>query len=134
MIRIHLLSLIILLPVQLFAQSENQVDQLSVERSAILKKIDSLEMRLVEIDDLLSKMKPEDKLKAMTTKYGKNKGKMIANGKVWNSISTEMALDSWGEPEKVQRTELSSGSTEKWTYPGGRYLFFKNGRLEGWKE
>lgn len=129
-----LLFFLLGLPVQLLAQYENQVDNLSLERSEILKKIDSLERRLVEIDELLTNVKPEDKLEAMISKYGKNKGKLIATGKVWVSISPEMAIDSWGEPEKVQKSEVSSGLTEKWSYSDGRYLFFKNGRLESWKE
>lgn len=122
------------LPFQLHAQNENKVDNLSLERSAIIKKIDSLERRLVEIDEILTNAKTENKLEAMISKYGKNKGKLIANGKVWVSISAEMALDSWGKPEKIQKSEVSSGLAEKWSYSDGRYLFFKNKRLESWNE
>lgn len=129
-----ILVTILLSSANLFAQQVDDVDQLSMERNKILQMIDSLEQRLNEIDALLTKVSPEDKLEAMISKYGKNKGKLIANGKVWTSISPEMAIDSWGKPEKIQSSEVTSGTTQKWTYPNGRYLFFKNDRLESWRE
>lgn len=126
-----LTMILFLVPIYMNAQS---IDQLSEERTTILQLIDSLEQRLNEIDIQLTKVNPEDKLEAMISKYGKNKGKLIASGKVWASISPQMAIDSWGEPEKIQKSDLSNGTTEKWTYPEGKYLFFKNGRLESWKD
>lgn len=115
-------------------KQDNNIDDLVREREVIIKNIDSLENRLEEIEALLTAIGPENRLEAMISKYGKNKGKMIADGKVWTSISFEMAIDSWGEPEQVQKSKLSSGITEKWSYPDGKYLFFKNGRLQSWKE
>ena len=133
--KLFLSSLIIMGPFWVAAQHADQdVKQLSQERAVVLNMIDSLENRLTEIDDLLSITSPEDRLAAMQAKYGKNKAKMIAEGKVWPGISYEMAIDSWGEPTDKKTTLLTTGSTEKWNYPEGRYLFFKNGRLETWKD
>jgi len=130
-----LLGILFLIPLLGQAQIQDKdIEQLIGERTAILQKMDSLERRLQEIDAMLTQVNPEDRLEAMISKYGKNKGKLIASGKVWGSISFEMARDSWGEPDDIQRSEVSSGSTEKWMYPDGKYLFFKNGRLESWKE
>ena len=89
---------------------------------------------VTEIDQQLSQVSPEEKIEAMISKYGKNKGKLIANGKVWPTISYDMARDSWGEPEGIQKSTLSSGDTQKWSYSDSKYLYFKNGRLENWKE
>lgn len=111
-----------------------KVEDLSNEKELIYQLIDSLENRVSEIDGLLSQVDPEDRLEAMITKYGKNKGKLIASGKVWPTISHEMARDSWGDPASIQKSDLSTGSTEKWSYSENRHLFFKNGRLESWKE
>lgn len=115
-------------------QSDKNIDHLIKERSSIIQIIDSLEKRLEDIDAQLSQVNSEDRMEAMKAKYGKNKGKLIAGGKVWVSISFEMAIDSWGEPSDVQKTTVSSGITEKWIYPDNRYLFFKNNRLDSWKE
>ena len=109
-------------------------EKLADERESITQIIDSLENRVKEIDGLLSKVNPENRMEAMISKYGKNKGKLIAGGKVWPTISHEMAKDSWGDPASIQKSDLSTGSTEKWSYSDNRYLYFKNGRLESWKE
>jgi hypothetical protein len=132
--RILLLCLILYSPEIIAQQGTSNVDKLSQERSIIIQKIDSLENRLKEIDHLLSLISEDDKLEAMVSKYGKNKGKLIAEGKVWISISFEMAIDSWGEPINKQKTIVSVGTTEKWNYPDSRYLFFKNNRLESWQD
>ena len=130
-----LFKVCILLPFAAYAQQgDTDLYEIAKERTVIVQKIDSLEKRLSEIDDLLAQVNPEDRLEAMVSKYGKNKGKMIASGKVWVSISFEMARDSWGAPSNIQKSLVSSGPTEKWTYPEGKYLFFKNGRLESWRE
>ena len=130
-----LVLILLFLPFFIKAQQTDQnIDQLTKEQSTIIQMIDSLEKRLEEIDEQLSQVNSEDRLEAMKAKYGKNKGKLIAGGKVWVSISFEMAIDSWGEPTDVQKTTVSSGTTEKWLYPDNRYLYFKNGRLDSWKE
>ncbi len=127
--------MILALPGVLCAQGQTQNSKkLSNERELIYQLIDSLENRVSEIDGLLSQVDPEDRLEAMVTKYGKNKGKLIASGKVWPTISHEMARDSWGDPARIQKSDLSTGSTERWSYSKNRYLFFKNGSLESWKE
>lgn len=36
----------------------------------------------------------------------------------------------WGEPESVNRTITSWGVSEQWVYGDGRYLYFRNGRLD----
>ena len=134
MVRI-LVLMFLFLPFFIKAQQpDKNIDHLIKERSSIIQIIDSLEKRLEDIDAQLSQVNSEDRLEAMKAKYGKNKGKLIAGGKVWVSISYEMARDSWGEPTDVQKTTVSSGTTEKWIYPDSRYLYFKNGRLDSWKE
>ncbi len=129
------LILLLTAPILSIAQQEVQnPEQLTAERTEILNKLDSLNTRLTEINKLLKITLPEERLAEMKAKYGKNKGKMIADGKVWSSIDYQMALDSWGEPLEKKTTHLSNGTTERWNYSNGRYLFFKNGRLETWKD
>ena len=130
-----LIIVFLILPGVISAQNHTQnTGMLTDERITIMQIIDSLENRVAEIDLLLSQVDPEENLEAMISKYGKNKGKLIANGKVWSTISHEMARDSWGNPENIQKSTLSTGNTEKWSYSDHRYLYFKNGRLESWKE
>ena len=129
------LILLIAAPLVGNAQQDVQdIEKISKERTEILLLIDSLNTRLTEINKILKVQSPEDRLAEMKAKYGKNKGKMIADGKVWSSIDYQMAVDSWGEPINKKTTEISGGTTERWNYPNGRYLYFKNGRLETWKD
>ena len=130
--KILILCLIVYSPEIIAQQGTSNVEQLSKERTIIIHNIDSLEKRLKEIDQHLSLISEEGKLEAMISKYGKNKGKLIAEGRVWTGISFEMAVDSWGEPINKQKTTVSNGSTEKWNYPDKRYLYFKNERLDSW--
>ncbi len=130
-----LLIVLIVTPLLSYAQQDAQeIEQITKERKEILAMLDSLNTRLGEINKILKVTSPEDRLAEMRAKYGKNKGKMIADHKVWSSIDYQMAIDSWGEPLEKKKTELSNGSTERWNYANGRYLFFKNGRLETWRE
>jgi hypothetical protein len=99
------------------------------------QKIDSLYERIDEIDKLLGQdFDKEERLEALIKKYGKKKGPMIAEGRVWVGVSPEMALDSWGKPDSKKRSEGSWGVNETWNYPGGKYIFFENGRLSKWKD
>ena len=130
-----IIPFLFIVPSVLFAQkAEKESEALRVEREKILSLIDSLEQRLIEIDKQISTSSGEDRVQRMIDKYGKNKGKMIAAGKVWTSISTEMALDSWGEPVDKQKSELNNLTTERWIYPDNRFLYFENDRLISWKE
>ena len=79
---------------------------------------------MTEIDQQLSQVSPEEKVEAMISKYGKNKGKLIANGKVWPTISYYMARDSWGEPERVDKNVEAWGTFTQWFY-GDVTFFFK---------
>lgn len=64
----------------------------------------------------------------------------IINGEIFRGMTTEQALFSWGRPDDIDAREGSWGTTEKWLYGvdsqghSYRYLHFKNGRLEDWKD
>lgn len=35
----------------------------------------------------------------------------------------------WGEPDTINTTTTSEGTSEQWVYGDGHYLYFRNGRL-----
>lgn len=57
--------------------------------------------------------------------YGIETFDKMLNGKVPVGITEEMVIDTWGKPEKINR----SSTGEQWVY-GSQYLYFKNGKLE----
>ena len=122
MLRLIFISLFLLISIFSFGQSNIEKEQLEKEKVMLQQKIDSINIRINEIDRLLSKeLSPEERLAMLIEKYGKKKGPMIADGRVWPTISQDMALDSWGEPERRNRSEVPSGVTETWYYPDGKY-------------
>ena len=64
----------------------------------------------------------------------------IIKGEVFKGMTTEQALLSWGRPDKTEQRSGSWGTVEKWLYgvdaqgSAFRYLHFKDGRLDDWKE
>jgi hypothetical protein len=64
----------------------------------------------------------------------------IINGEIFKGMTTEQALFSWGRPDQIDQKDGSWGSTEKWLYGvdsqgySYKYLLFKNGRLDEWKD
>jgi hypothetical protein len=109
------------------SESANQNATTSAQNDAAFSQTIDEELPPAQID-------PKERLEAMISKYGRKKGRMIADGKVWPTISFQMAKDSWGPPEDVQTTKIHGGATEKWIYSDSRYLFFKNGYLQSWRD
>lgn len=116
-------------------QTVGEPEQMKADKAAMQSKIDSLYEMIDEIDRSLGQdFDKEDRREAMIRKYGKKKGPMIAEGRVWIGLSQDMAKDSWGEPESRKKSEGSWGMNETWYYPEGKYIFFENGRLSKWKD
>ena len=127
--------LLILISFVAYAQSDQEKEALEKEKVALQHKIDSMHQRIDEIDLLLGQeFNAEEKRDALIKKYGKKKGPMIADGRVWVGVSPEMAIDSWGAPDSKKRSEGTWGVNETWYYPDGKYIFFENGRVAQWKD
>jgi len=55
----------------------------------------------------------------------------IEIGDVLLGMSMQTVRDcGWGEPEKRNRTITKNTIEEQWVYGGGRYLYFRNGKLQ----
>jgi len=68
-------------------------------------------------------------IKSKFGKYGSQIVQDIINKKIWIGMSSEMAVASWGEPERINKTVNADGVKEQWVY-GRDYLYFKSGLLE----
>lgn len=130
MIRITLLILLLIPSLLMAQQSKKEAKQLKKQQEKAVQPNDTLQL----IEKQTQVTSEEERVQKMIEKYGKNKGRLVAAGKVWTSISPEMALDAWGEPLKKQKSELNNMITERWTYPDGRFLYFENGLLHSWRE
>jgi hypothetical protein len=89
-----------------------------------------------EIATLFNNYDTKAKLAAkqrLVSKYGAKNAAMILEGKIWLGMTSAMAKESWGEPEKVNRTVGTYGQHEQWIY-GQTYLYFENGILKTWQD
>ncbi len=66
-------------------------------------------------------------------KYGAVNGLKIFNKRIWLGMTSAMALASWGDPNKVNRTVGKWGVHEQWVYDD-TYLYFENGKLTSWQD
>ena len=68
---------------------------------------------------------------AMIKKYGKINGTKIAKGLIWVGMSKKMCIDSWGEPNDINRSLRKDGVSEQWVYGinDPSYIYFENGIL-----
>jgi hypothetical protein len=48
-------------------------------------------------------------------------------------MTAEMATDSWGKPEAINRTVVSGLVHEQWVF-GSTYLYFENGILTAFQD
>ena len=98
-------------------------------------------------DSIAEKVKRENELKAqritvakrkaeLITKYGTTNAQKILDGKIWLGMTDEMARESWGIPDDINRTVGSWGVNEQWVYGeySRTYLYFENGKLTSWQD
>ena len=70
----------------------------------------------------------------LSKKYSPDVARNIADRKFWVGMTKEMAIDSLGEPDDINRTGRAGGVTEQWVYEGSLFLYFENGRLRSWQD
>ncbi len=143
-----LLVAIFILPLCNFAQSFNNLDSKSFERtrdSLLLNKnsflseqqqlkneIDSLKNISDELDEKISTTLEEIN-SIYKKKFGKEKANRIINKQIWKGMTEKMLRASWGAPDKIDKNVEKWGVFTQW-YFGDVTFFFKNGKLTDWEE
>jgi hypothetical protein len=91
---------------------------------SLQKEKEMAEKDLISIENALICSERKDSL---SIKYAKSKfKKTILKRKIEFGMTKQMVLDSWGNPDDINRMVGSWGAYEQWVY-GSRYLFFENG-------
>jgi len=70
---------------------------------------------------------------SLIKRFGKRNGEKIFKGVIWIGMTKEMALESWGKPEDINRTVSVLSVHEQWVY-GNAYLYFEGGILTSWQD
>jgi len=64
-------------------------------------------------------------------KYGTRIATQIYAGKIWKGMTSQMVLDSWGRPQKINRAITGNLTREEWIYKN-TWLFIDNNILVEW--
>ena len=75
--------------------------------------------------------KQVDRQAYLENKYGTAMASKMMAGKIWKGMTAEMILDSWGKPQKVNRTINVDLIREEWIYKNS-WLFIENNTLIEW--
>ena len=84
-----------------------------------------------QVSNIQTNNQAESRYSILESKYGTSIATRLYSGKVWKGMSTEMVTDSWGTPEKINRSISSSIVKEEWIYRN-TWLFFESDRLIEW--
>ena len=101
-----------------------------------------LTMQAVEekLHELFWFKKPTYRYRMNLRKYGKRTAKAIFNHELFKGMKKEAALESWGFPDKINKTQISGQDEEQWIYNDirnknkKRYIYIVNGLVDHWEE
>jgi 16S rRNA C1402 N4-methylase RsmH len=74
---------------------------------------------------------PQDRFTYLENKYGTNMANKLIAGKIWKGMDAEMASDSWGTADKINRIVSGNIVKEEWIFRG-TWLYFENNTLLEW--
>ncbi|MBL7471198.1 SH3 domain-containing protein [Robertkochia sediminum] len=77
------------------------------------------------------------KLEILTKNYGRETAQRIIRKTYWIGMTDQMARESLGHPQSVNRSKGSWGIHEQWVYRERNktlYLYFENGRLASYQK
>jgi hypothetical protein len=75
--------------------------------------------------------KQVDRRTYLDNKYGTSMAEKMIAGKIWKGMTAEMVLDSWGKPQKINRTINADLIREEWIYKNS-WIFLENNTLVEW--
>lgn len=73
----------------------------------------------------------DSRYEALESKYGSSMASRLYAGKIWKGMNSEMARDSWGAAERINRVINGNIIKEEWIYRS-TWLYFENNTLLDW--
>ena len=100
----------------------------ATERQKKLAEENALKKRNQEYQ-LRKKQEQTEFRKLMISKYGYEKGEIIADKQIAIGMTAEMVRDAWGRPLNTYRTTTSNGLSEVWCYNYKTRVYFFDGKV-----
>lgn len=72
-----------------------------------------------------------NRLAELQSRYDSRTAKSIYQRKIWKGMNTDMVIDSWGNPQQIDRTIIPDSVKEEWNYTK-TWLYFENDILISW--
>ncbi|MFM7486673.1 MAG: hypothetical protein ACKO13_07095 [Cytophagales bacterium] len=111
---------------------------LTLDGFTVRPRIATVVDTLLDTTYLAEKEKDEKLLKErnyrLKAKYGEAVFNKMRKGIPWLGMSSNIFLEMFGEPDKVNRTVTSSVIREQWVYRPNKYYYFENGVLKSWQD
>jgi hypothetical protein len=101
-----------------------------IEKNKIKAEIDQKRQ-----DEDLIIMRSKDKeaqYQKLVSMFGTEIADRIVIGSFWLGMTTDMAVESLGQPNEIIKTVSIYGTFEQWLYKSN-YLYFENGKLTSWQ-
>jgi hypothetical protein len=67
----------------------------------------------------------------LENKYGTRIAALLNAGKIWKGMSSDMVRDSWGNPQKIDKSYEGNLVKEQWIYKN-TWLYIENNTLADW--
>jgi hypothetical protein len=103
---------------------------------AVIDKTPANTIQTIQPQQVLPEAKPVQEQQSgrfsyLENKYGTNMAKRLIAGKIWKGMNAEMAKDSWGTAEKINRRSTGNILKEEWFFKN-TWLYFENNTLVDW--
>ncbi|MFN8240491.1 MAG: hypothetical protein U0X39_07035 [Bacteroidales bacterium] len=84
-----------------------------------------------QVDNSNGRVANESRFSYLERKYGKSMAARLMAGKIWKGMTSQMVQDSWGVPQKINRSGDSNIVKEEWIYRN-TWLYIENNTLTDW--
>jgi hypothetical protein len=114
---------------------ESEKEKLTTNKIKLEYEIAELKIHIDSLNSIIPGL--EQKLSSAllelyVLKYGEEIGNKIAYKQIWTGMTDEMVMESWGEPDRVDKNVEEWGTFTQWFY-GNVTFFFKDGKLTDWE-
>jgi hypothetical protein len=108
------------------------------KKEEVARRLEFEERKRKEEEARQARAEAERKAKAqrearIRSKYSAKDAERIIRGQIWLGMTKEMMIDSWGQPEEINRSVGSWGVHEQCIY-GDTYVYIENVIVTSWQD
>jgi hypothetical protein len=120
-------------PYRVRVLEDGRVGYVEADKIVVTPQVEALKQTALESARAVPQSQYGEREVLLRGKYGPEIAARIMNGKIWTGMTREMALESLGKPERMERTLLLEVVHEHWVYRSGLNLYFNNGVLTSYR-